>query len=78
MIELCFEGERMYDLRRWKDALKYLNEPIQGWNYKYRDADEYYRVTTYFSQEYNMRNYLWPLKLSSLTVNGNLVQNPGW
>jgi hypothetical protein len=78
-IELCFEGHRLYDLRRWKDAMEYLNEPIQGWNYKGFTADEYYRVTTYWDQRtYNIKDYLWPLKISSLNVNSNLVQNPGW
>jgi hypothetical protein len=79
LIELCFEGQRQYDLRRWKDAVKYLNEPIQGWNYKGFTADEYYRVTTYWDKrEFNTKDYLWPLKISSLTVNSNLVQNPRW
>jgi hypothetical protein len=79
LIELCFEGERLYDLRRWKDAVKYLNEPVQGWNYKGFTADEYYRVTTYLNiREYTSKEYLWPIKINSLTVNKNLVQNPGW
>jgi hypothetical protein len=80
LIELCFEGERLYDLRRWKDAINYLNGLIQGWNYKGFTADEYYRVSTYQNQRsfITPRDYLWPLKISSLTVNSNLVQNPGW
>jgi hypothetical protein len=79
LIELCFEGQRLYDLRRWKELVKYLNTPIQGWNYKGFTADEYYRVTTYWDQqEFNIKDYLWPLKINSLTINNNLVQNPGW
>jgi hypothetical protein len=34
LIELAFEGHRFWDLRRWKDALRYYNEPLQGWNYQ--------------------------------------------
>jgi hypothetical protein len=79
LIELCFEGERLYDLRRWKDALTYLNEPVQGWNYQGFMVAEYYRVTTYWNQrQFLTRDYLWPIKLNSLIVNSNLVQNPGW
>jgi hypothetical protein len=78
MIELCFEGERLHDLRRWKDAVRYLNSPVQGWNYMGYTADEYYRVTTYWNQTFTLRDYLWPIKISTLTVNSNLKQNPGW
>ena len=30
------------------------------------------------SRGFSYRNYLWPIKNSTLTVNSNLVQNPGW
>jgi hypothetical protein len=79
LIELAFEGQRFYDLRRWKDALRYLNEPVQGWNYKGETADTYYQVTTYWDQRvFNTREYLWPLRLNTVIVNSNLIQNPGW
>jgi hypothetical protein len=79
LIELSFESQRFYDLIRWKDAYQYWNEPVQGWNVEGRTVDTYYQVTTYFAQRvFNQRDYFWPLKLSSLQVNPNLVQNPGW
>jgi hypothetical protein len=79
-IELSFEGQRFFDIRRWKDAAKYLNEPIRGWNYHSPPTEmaNYYRVITYLYRTYNQKHYLWPLKISTLTVNSNLVQNPGW
>ncbi|MGV8090384.1 MAG: RagB/SusD family nutrient uptake outer membrane protein [Mangrovibacterium sp.] len=79
LIELAFEGQRFFDLRRWKDALRYLNEPVQGWDYKGETADTYYQVVTYWNQRiFNTREYLWPLRLNTVIVNSNLVQNPGW
>jgi hypothetical protein len=79
LIELAFEGQRFYDLRRWGDALKYLNEPVRGWNYKGETVETYYQVTTYWEQRvFNTKEYLWPLRLNTLIVNSNLVQNPGW
>jgi hypothetical protein len=79
LIELSFESQRFYDLIRWRDAYRYWNEPVQGWNVFGKTIDTYYQVTTYFSQRvFNQRDYLWPLKLGSLQVNHNLVQNPGW
>jgi hypothetical protein len=79
LIELAYEGQRFWDLRRWKDAEKYLNEPVRGWDYNGRNIEEYYVVTTYWDQRiFKTRDYLWPLKLNTLIVNPNLVQNPGW
>ena len=79
LIELAFEGQRFYDLRRWKKALKYLNEPIQGWDYKGETTDTYYTVSTYMNTRiFTMKDYLWPIKVSTLINNSNLVQNPGW
>jgi hypothetical protein len=78
LIELCFEGQRLHDLRRWKDAVKYMNMPVQGWNYSGGRRETYYQVRTYYQRDYSTRHYLWPFQLTDLTVNGNLVQNPGW
>jgi len=79
LIELAFEGQRFWDIRRWKEAVKLLNEPVQGWNYQGETLDSYYTVTTYWAKRvFNSRDYLWPLKTSTVTVNSNLVQNPGW
>jgi hypothetical protein len=80
LIELSFEGQRFFDLRRWKDAEKYLNGPvIQGWNYQGNTVADFYRVTTYVSREFKSpRDYLWPLRLNTLIVNSNLEQNPRW
>ncbi|MDR2775391.1 MAG: RagB/SusD family nutrient uptake outer membrane protein [Tannerella sp.] len=78
MIELSFEGQRFFDLRRWRDAEKYIND-MKGWNYEGITVDDYYKVTTYISREFRTpRDYLWPLRLNTLIINSNLVQNPGW
>ncbi|NLR66415.1 RagB/SusD family nutrient uptake outer membrane protein [Chitinophaga varians] len=79
MIELCFEGSRNWDLRRWKKAVIYENKPVLGWDVNQRVASEYYRPRVLFQQTFVApRDYLWPLREYDLTVNTNLVQNPGW
>lgn len=78
MIELAFEGQRAFDLRRWKDAVKYMNQPIEGWNYQGKDLS-YYSLTNYFSnRDYTYKDYLWPLYQNAIINNSNLKQNPGW
>lgn len=78
-IELAFQGQRIWDLRRWKEAADVMNQPVQGWDYTQQDAENYYRPVTLFSQTFIApRDYLWPIKEYNLTVNDKLVQNPGW
>jgi hypothetical protein len=78
LIELAFEGQRFWDLRRWKDALRYYSEPVRGWNYRESSIAGYYQVTGVWQRTFNTRDYLWPLKIHSIIVNSNLEQNPGW
>lgn len=78
-IEMAFEGSRLWDLRRWKEAVVLQNRPVQGWDVFQRLTTEYYRPRTLFNQTFVApRDYLWPLKEYDLTINPNLVQNPGW
>lgn len=79
LIELAFEGQRFFDLRRWKDAMKYMNEPVQGWSYQQIKAEGYYQVNTLLqNRDFTTKEYLYPLRLSTLIRNENLVQNPKW
>ena len=77
-IELAFEGQRFWDLRRWKEAHKVLNEPIKGWDILQESAAAYYRPVLLYNQRFTMKEYFWPIKLSEMQINKNLVQNPGW
>ena len=79
LIELSFEGQRSFDLRRWCDAEKYFNEPVRGWDFQGVKLEEYYQTRVYFNnRRFTYKDYLWPLRSSTITVNSNLVQNPGW
>ncbi|GAA4304797.1 RagB/SusD family nutrient uptake outer membrane protein [Compostibacter hankyongensis] len=78
LIELAFEGQRYWDLRRWKEAAKTLNQPITGWDTNQEDAASYYRETVLYNQQFTTRDYLWPIGEDEVISNKNLVQNPGW
>lgn len=78
-IELCFEGQRYWDLLRWKRAATELNGNITGWDMQQSNPNLYYREITFFSQQFVVpRDYLWPIADQDLLVNPNLVQNPNW
>ncbi|MDR1864522.1 MAG: RagB/SusD family nutrient uptake outer membrane protein [Bacteroidales bacterium] len=77
MNELAFEGVRFWDLRRWKLAEQYLNQPIRGLNI-FGAGDDFYQITEIYSPQFGKKDYLWPIRRGNLAINTNLVQNYGW
>ncbi|WP_353196441.1 RagB/SusD family nutrient uptake outer membrane protein [Parapedobacter defluvii] len=68
MVELCGEGQRYSDIRRWgiaKDVVDgvWMTE-FTGVQIRQRGFPDHY--------------YLWPIPQSEKDVNPNLDQNPGW
>lgn len=78
LIEMAFEGQRYWDLRRWKKAAEEMNKPITGWDLAQEDAPAYYREKVIYNQTFTTRDYLWPIPESELLSNKKINQNPGW
>jgi hypothetical protein len=76
--EFALEGVRFWDLRRWKDAVKELNNPILGWDINQSSEGSYYRTTLLYTRSFMDRDYFWPLSLNERRRNPNLVQSAGW
>lgn len=76
--ELAFEGSFYYDMRRWLMAEDYYNKSMLGWNYKGATKGEFYSLALVAQPKFTMRDYLMPIKTSTLLQNKNLKQNPGW
>ena len=79
MIELAFEGQRFWDLRRWKLLKEYMNKPVQGWDIYSKEIEGFYREPqTLAVPHFQDKDYLWPIPQGTLIKNKNLIQNPGW
>lgn len=78
LIELSFEGQRFWDLRRWKEMENLLNSGIRTWNVEGESAEDYYRVIEVGRFQFSSKDYLWPIDEYDILTNPNLVQNPGW
>jgi len=78
LIELAFEGHRFWDLRRWKEAINRMNQPIRGWDLFQEDAEAYYRPRLVYDLSFSTRDYLWPISENEVLSNSELIQNPGW
>lgn len=77
-IELCFEGKAGWDLRRWKEMLTVLSNPIQGWSIYQKTDDNFYTLQTLFIPAVTTKDYFFPLSDAALSNNPNLVQTLYW
>ena len=78
MIELVFEGQRFWDIRRWKRASEFFNTDALGWNIQGKTTSTYYNVIPVGTLQFSSRDYLWPISETDIINNNNLIQNPGW
>jgi hypothetical protein len=77
-IELAFEGQIGWDLRRWKELQEVLSKPLQGWNINEGSSAAYYRPSTVLIPVFGVKDYLFPIATYDIVVNENLTQNPYW
>jgi hypothetical protein len=81
-IELMGEGQRYYDLRRWKDAPVEEALPIYGCNPLMTSAQRELFHTPVavwsFPTTFAKRMWFWPISHEELKRNNRLTQNPGW
>jgi hypothetical protein len=78
LIELSLEGQRFWDLRRWKEAPAEYAKNIEGFKVNASKPEEYYQRILMGQQKFSIRDYFWPIDIVRLEENPNLVQNIGW
>lgn len=79
-IEMAFEEQRFWDIRRWKIAEQVLNSPLKGMNIvKNADGTFSYTVLDIAPAVFDAsKNYLFPIPYSEIQTNPNMTQNPGY
>ena len=83
-IELVFEEHRYYDVRRWKEADKYLGRTMHAITVKlYPDGHKTYEVSDLRSDVggnrlWDDKMYWLPITRSEIEKKPNLTQNPGY
>src|SRR5690606_1455632 len=86
--ELAVEGNRYWDIIRWKIAEEVLPGDVLG-SYYFEGGfgagepnvtdDNFILVQRGSTRTFNSgRDYLWPFPVEELALNENLEQNPGW
>jgi len=80
-IEMAFEEQRFWDLRRWKTAETELNKNLNGMiitRNATTGALTYQKSVVGKISFANPRMYFYPIPYSEIIKNTNLVQNTGW
>ena len=77
-IELCFESQRFWDLRRWMTATEEYAKGQYGYTVTGATPEDYYRKLLIFETPFVQRDYFWPINTTNMERNPNLVQNLGW
>lgn len=69
-LELCFEGFRFWDIRRWKEN---LTEPAKGVTIN----NNVFSIQNVENRQYSDNMYYGPIPLTE-ALKANLLQNKGW
>ncbi|MFA9388680.1 MAG: RagB/SusD family nutrient uptake outer membrane protein [Prolixibacteraceae bacterium] len=77
-VELCFEGHRAWDVRRWKKG-DLFNTPVKGMRITSNGASFNYEVFNVEQRVFDTsKMYLMPIPQSEILKSDALVQNPNW
>jgi hypothetical protein len=77
-IELAFEGQRYYDLRRWKILEQGMGNAMGIKIVKNIDGTKTYSKKTVQTRIYSEKVYWQPIPVSEIQKNSKLLQNPGY
>lgn len=79
-VELCFEGHRFFDVRRWKKGEEFLNKPITGMRITRNTTTGTFTYDRFQVENrvFTAKNYLYPISQSNLNRAPALGQNPGY
>lgn len=78
LIELSFESNRFWDIRRWKKAPVEYAKGMYGFKITASTPQDYYQKVLMTTQKFSLKDYFWPIQISLIEQNPNLVQNIGW
>ena len=80
-IEMAFEEQRYFDIRRWKTAATVYNAaPLQGLDLQLSSGGQlfYNPIPVLTTKFRDPQMYLYPIPYSEVIRNGQMKQNPQW
>ncbi len=78
-VELAFEEQRYFDVKRWKIDEKELSQPVMGMRITNTNGYlQYTKIQVDGERHFTSKMYLNPVQYTQLIANPAIVQNPGW
>ncbi|WEK34090.1 MAG: RagB/SusD family nutrient uptake outer membrane protein [Candidatus Pseudobacter hemicellulosilyticus] len=79
-VEMAFEEQRFWDIRRWKIAEQVMNQPLHGMRINISSSGNrtYTRIEVLKAAFKAPAMYLYPVQYDEVAKNPNMKQNPGW
>lgn len=79
-IEMAFEEQRYWDIRRWKIAEKIYGQPVRGMDIQRTgNGQVFYNPVDIYNPAFKApKMYLYPIPYTEVLKDERLVQNPGW
>jgi len=78
-IEMAFEEQRYFDIRRWKIAETVMNQPRMGVSIVNTNGNLTYNYIQVLATKFNAPTmYLYPIPYDEVLKNPAMKQNPGW
>jgi len=77
-IEMPFEEQRYWDIRRWRIAEDIFKTPLKGMSIVKTLVSSTYTEVDVLKADFEEKNYLYPIPYLEVIKNSNMVQNPKW
>jgi hypothetical protein len=78
-VELAFEGQHLFDIRRWKTAEKVIPGPVYGITYTNAQGQQVTVTAVAVNKIFDVvRHYLWPIPQKEINLSPLLKQNLNW
>ena len=77
-IEMAFEEQRYWDIRRWRIAETVMNEPLRGLEIRSSGGTLTFEEIDVLEPTFATRQYLYPISYDEVVKNDNMIQNPNW
>jgi hypothetical protein len=78
-IEMPFEEQRYFDIKRWKIAETVMNQPLMGVSITNSNGTFTYNYVPALTPKFIApKMYLYPIPFDEIQKDVNLKQNPGW
>ncbi|GHT23146.1 starch-binding protein [Bacteroidia bacterium] len=76
--EFAFEGQRFWDMLRYRRAVDEFSYPVMGWNWNGTNPEMFFEQRRLQERSFTLRECLWPIPTTEMNKNVKLIQNPGW